>query len=573
MYARLFWVVVVAASLSLHADDEVTRELAKRDDVPAEYLKSGTTFRLKLMNVLPHASYVDDTGVVLAAPEPANVDPIAPTKTPCEAGFEPAAYVRFKLKGLKAEEGIADAVKAATQGLAKDCADKITAAVNTLTTATTKTSWVLGDEPKRLQVVRADDKTRTWLLVVAPKQTPAEIADAEKNREGTKRINDLLDRTMDSADIVVRQCAYPEDCPAEPIFINGDQISTVYITNLPTKRLKVRVFAGESSSCSALDANYREFTETHETIVIPLHMRTRLLPWFFGAGREEYGLRVYGLVAPSEYVATVQSQKNGQTVNDISLRFRPKDIDEATRASLCSQMPEQVFSRLSSPSDFASRLRIGSTDIPAVPLLLRGKSNLLTIEVRDAATSQHLKTFLVPIRYQRFWLDAGGFFAFARHVDEDVVKTSLTGTQQGSVKVTQIRQIKDVNPSTGIVVNIHPGNFPYMAAQFGIAAQQDRLPSYYLGFGLRAREFGKRSLATLAIGIAAVQSNRLNGLRLNGTAADCGTEERCVILPADSPLLTPQRKYAFEPYVSISLGFSFGGAPDRADVGRSVSRQ
>ncbi len=190
-------------------------------------------------------------------------------------------------------------------------------------------------------------------------------------------------------------------------------------------------------------------------------------------------------------------------------------------------------------------------------MLLRGKSEVVNVQFSFGDAEK--KTFTVPIRYQRFWLDAGGFFVFARHVDEKLEFEDFTATQTTRT-VRRILKDTSTDPVTGIVVNIHPGNTPILAVQFGIAANQGRLPSYYLGLGVRAREVGKRGLATLGVGVAMQQENRFNLVEPGNT------------LSSDSPRLQPANKYGFNPYLSISLGFSFGGVSEGTNVAAGVSR-
>ena len=42
-------------------------------------------------------------------------------------------------------------------------------------------------------------------------------------------------------------------------------------------------------------------------------------------------------------------------------------------------------------------------------------------------------------------------------------------------------------------------------------------------------------------------------------------------IDSDSPLLTAKPTYMFTPYVSVSLGFSFGGVSEKTNVANGVS--
>jgi hypothetical protein len=74
------------------------------------------------------------------------------------------------------------------------------------------------------------------------------------------------------------------------------------------------------------------------------------------------------------------------------------------------------------------------------------------------------------------------------------------------------------------------------------------------------REIGKRGLATLAVGVAMQQEQQFPNLQFG--------EE----YPSTSPLLKPTLKYGITfPYISISLGFSFGGVSEKSNVADRVT--
>lgn len=349
-----------------------------------------------------------------------------------------------------------------------------------------------------------------------------------KPAESNANLNRLLGLIDRQPDLITKECTWAEGCKGDPIFVNGDHISTVYVTGIPASSgtpIRVTVSAGESLTdyCRNLNFNYSDLTGAHDVVAIPLYMRYRS-PWPFVLAsphdRETFTRNLYGWID-----------------------------DPCKKANADKELKRAIITGNGR-----------AVEVAAVPLVVTGRSQIVTIEFTSKDNLMH-KTFVVPIRYQRYWLDAGGFFAFAQTKTEDLIKAS--GGTAGTVKVQQIRSLTDLNASTGIVVNIHPGNFPFIAYQFGIATQQQHLPSYYLGAGGRLREIGTRGLATFAAGIAAIQVDRFPGLR-NFIAKD---------IDAGSPLLIPTRKYSFTPYFSISLGFSFGGVSEKTDVSKTVTSQ
>ena len=196
---------------------------------------------------------------------------------------------------------------------------------------------------------------------------------------------------------------------------------------------------------------------------------------------------------------------------------------------------------------------------PQVNLFMRGRSEVAAVQF-DLGSGD-VKTFIIPIRYQRFWLDAGGFFVFSRRTDQQLDAVVVPDSTPELKVVRAIRSETLIEPNTGIVINVHPGNYPVLAIQFGIAASQGRSPSYYLGLGLRAREIGKRGLATIAVGAAMQQEQQYPLMQVGD------------IVRSDSTLLQAKQRYGITfPYISISLGFSFGGVAEKTDVRAAVVR-
>jgi hypothetical protein len=156
------------------------------------------------------------------------------------------------------------------------------------------------------------------------------------------------------------------------------------------------------------------------------------------------------------------------------------------------------------------------------------------------------QTIMATLSYQRWFVDMGGFITFGSVSDQELVTEDAA---PGMVRILKKRRKDKLVPGTGIVLNFHPANYPALATQFGIATSVDRAASYYLGLGYRLRELGPKTLATIALGIAATQVKRF---------PDVNPGE---VRSATAPVVTQgSNKYAFGPYLSLSLGFSFGGA-------------
>jgi hypothetical protein len=186
---------------------------------------------------------------------------------------------------------------------------------------------------------------------------------------------------------------------------------------------------------------------------------------------------------------------------------------------------------------------IKDSEDPAIGFVSRGISDSLSIELKIGEAS--FKTIKVNLNYQRWFVDMGGFLTFSTVSDQELVSEDAGA---GLVKILKKRYQSKLVPGTGIVLDFHPANFPFLAAQFGIATSVDRNASYFLGAGIRLRQLGPNTLATFAIGLAATQAKRFPDVKIGD------------IRSSTSPTVTQgSNRYAFGPYLSLSLGFSFGG--------------
>jgi hypothetical protein len=384
---------------------------------------------------------------------------------------------------------------------------------------------------KTFKVVGED---RTWTVVFTT-QGGSAAATAEAAAKAASpvaaespNLNRLLGNTANHPKLIVGTCKYNDTNPcAAELYVNADQISTLTITNLPKGKATVRITAGEEFTCTAAGYNIATYENVPDTLIFPLVMKRPFREFFSG----------------STAMATARAQRFYNMVKDDKEVFCPKGEEDV-------------------------RARPDTVKVPPVaslPLYMRGKSQVLEVEFDYADHVEH-KTFTLPIYYQRFWLDAGGFFAFTRRSDQTLDLLTIaatTGTDATPEKrqVVAIHREISVEAASGIVINIHPGNYPYLAFQFGIAANQGKLPSYYGGIGLRAREIGKRGLATLAIGVAMQQEQRYPNLVVREK------------YDPTSDLLKGKAMYGLTfPYISISLGFSFGGVSEKTNVADSITQ-
>jgi hypothetical protein len=424
---------------------------------------------------------------------------------------KPANFVASLLKDATAETEISKA----REGIpASSCTDAqkvaIGAAFDATTTLTIGTYEITETSERRLTLHRDAVQPKNWSVIL---QGPAPAAPTTSDDSRLRRLLDLTEKQVHAN---IKKCTFADGCTNEPIVVNSDRQAAVYITGIPKKAATVRVTAGEDFRCQVLEGHERFYDSMPDVLMVPLTLKAYLQNTFWFKKREPVtdGLDFYGI---------------------------PYDPDGLSDACLGLRSP---------PEKLAKR------QLPTVPLLLKGESDLVDVSIDFEDGTR--RSFQIPLRYQLFWLDAGGFFAFARQEEEEVLREAAA---DGQVKVAGIRKHRDIEPATGIVVNIHPGNYPHFAVQFGIAANQGRAPNYYLGLGARLREIGKRGIATFAAGIAAVESTRFPGLTPSETP-----------IAADSPLLVARTQYGLQPYFSISLGFSFGGVSERPNITSAVTQ-
>lgn len=590
--------------------DIVTIDIGVADPAARTYaVKPGKKFDLKLINAVPGATYEivkdgrRDEAAKLGAPD-ANV-----------ACVTPAGQVSRVLKDAKTE---ADVAKALSEGLKaiKELTPACTAAQITAVEteinkppSVTFAGFSLKPGETLQKTFKREGADQSWSVAIVTQGGSAATTAAAANKAANPTASDnpnldrQLGRTADSQKLTTGECSYTENTCTTELHVNADQVSTLTIKDIRAGKVKVTVTAGELFNCRALSYNFAVFESAPDRVIIPLHMAKSRM---FGVGgtsmarqqteasklygvefcpgtgevfdtrrfsvfrsddelqrkvKSRYGVPVDGQsTTTQQQQRTVQSQKTGQQQQDQwpqSLADLPDPRTEAITDPMDGDEPppeQNLFPRGPEPQT------------ASLPLLLRGRAPV--VDILFEWSDGERKSFTIPVLYQRFWLDAGGFFVFTRHTDQfietevvaAVPATADTPATPERRRVTNLRSENSYAPSTGIVINIHPGNNPILAFQFGIAANQNRLPSYYLGVGVRAREIGRRGLATIAMGVAMQQE---------ASFSQIGVGE--IVVP-DSPRLQATQKYGFTfPYVSISLGFSFGGVSERTNVASSVT--
>jgi len=350
----------------------------------------------------------------------------------------------------------------------------------------------------------------TWLCVVclaisANGQGAAEdtahkgaetLTDAQK-AEVKRILNEAIVSPRGENPTSISCSAKDGTCNPLAVFISGASISTIKVTDInATKALRVRLSAGEVDQTDGkpifVERSYTKQNGLPDKLLIAIH-RAR-------------GFDATYHKAPPQFLDNVQ----------------------------------KLFGMKPSTTVFVPA---GDSADPAIAFVSLSKSDILGVQltIDDADPT----TLFIPVSYQRWFVDMGGFLTFSPISDQELA-TSDAGS--GNVRIDKKRRKDRLLPATGIVLNFHPANYPGLATQFGLATSVDRSASYYLGLGYRLRELGPRTLATFSAGIAATQVKRFPDVKVGDIRA--GTSDA---------ITKGENRYAFGPFLSISLGFSFGG--------------
>lgn len=194
------------------------------------------------------------------------------------------------------------------------------------------------------------------------------------------------------------------------------------------------------------------------------------------------------------------------------------------------------------PTDIAKMPDADFTDeIPLIQYATEGNSSRLTVH----AISKDGKTNVVvdvPVAYQPWFMDSGGFLAFTTLVDKEITKHDQG---DGTVKIDNVRWSNRLTPNTGLAINFHPANYPNAGIQFALTTVEEKV-TYHLGGAYRLRSVGSKAIATVAAGLAVGQVNRFPDIKVGDVRAstDAG--------------LNGTKRWATGAYLSLSFGFTFG---------------
>jgi len=170
-------------------------------------------------------------------------------------------------------------------------------------------------------------------------------------------------------------------------------------------------------------------------------------------------------------------------------------------------------------------------------------SNVQVILVTVKAGSE-IRSAAIPVAYQRWTFESGGFYGFSNLTDEELVTKSGT---KGMVLVQSKNRSGRPSQETGVFVNMVPRNYPALGIGFGLTANSDRAQSVYLGPSIRLVTFGEHGLASLCVALADRQVKVFPGVVGQEFAADSANLKGHFVTKLGYAVL-------------INLGFKFGAS-------------
>lgn len=503
-----------------------------------QYAVAPGTVELELSPTIPGATYEIGRSQKLTAEAAPKADG---TEEPelCE---NPNAWLWKKLAAASDEGEIGALFQATKVNESRRCnidqRAAVLAAINEISTGSLTSSITLEQRvapPLTLEIKRGESSWTVYLV--------------RGLAAGPDLLNEIEKRMEADSSSTILECSYPGDrCESEPLYVNADHVSVVVFRGVPTDRpitIVVDSMSEPFERCQILRQNSITFPGTAPDVVaVTLHLfrNPHLVLRSFGLGssrsRVAAALRLYGVAGESG----------------------PLTRDEI--GALCRN-PGAALGGTSGVRSKTSRALVRSAggsieEVTTIPIVADGQTE--TVKVTFYSGDEALRSFIIPFRYQRWWADAGGAFLFP-NIEDERLKTE--NDANGKVKVLDIkRDASKVEPDTGIVVNLHPGNYPELGIQFGLSTGRDSELNYYFGPAIRLREIGKRGLATFSAGAALSKTQDYPDL----TIYDPAHPTAGGIYDASDARLLGTRSYELSWYVGISLGFTFGGVASGADA-------
>lgn len=185
-------------------------------------------------------------------------------------------------------------------------------------------------------------------------------------------------------------------------------------------------------------------------------------------------------------------------------------------------------------------------------VIVGGHAPELTLDLVDAAEQPAAAMpITIPLRYERWHVESGGFYAFSWARNEELVTSTTTVSGEAKTLVRERRVGDRLGPSTGVTFVFYKSDYPEIGLEFGTATSSGSPTSYYFGLVDRLLGIGDRAALTISGGLSRVGVRRYPGAIPDGP-------EKGVYDPTDARL-TGRTKDLFKPYLAIGFGVSLGG--------------
>ncbi|HRC84237.1 MAG TPA: hypothetical protein PK413_01360 [Thermoanaerobaculia bacterium] len=182
-------------------------------------------------------------------------------------------------------------------------------------------------------------------------------------------------------------------------------------------------------------------------------------------------------------------------------------------------------------------------------VISRGDTTALAVSVQ---VGDEVKTARIPLIYRRWSFEAGGFFAVASKVDQELTTETEA---DGKVKVTAIRNADNWRQESGAFLTFFPDNYPMVGVGLGFSTPSGRSASIFLGPTIRLLGLGNQAVLTLSGGVSISQQRHFPDVVVSKDGQDP------VTYSPDSAALKGNLKTELGGYCLLSLGFQFGPVP------------
>ena len=360
--------------------------------------------------------------------------------------------------------------------------------------------------------------------------------------------------------------------PHAAVYVTGWEASTIDLDGLPPTLYKIKVDAGgeyltydgsKNDECGGpargtLGCMVMEFNEPRTRVLIDLFRnrwaRPAYMPSFWATPTKKKNyLASLRQPSPQSQETSVKGIKGvGGDCQDVS-------VGES----------ENVVQSLGCAPDKGGRPFVvvapkHSTSVAITIFWKEASDNLINPDLcrkKDGQTEWECSMTLPPVDlvFQTWWIELGGFYAFFKLTDEEVVSQAIPATSDDDepmVNVLRIASGSERDSATGVMSTFFPANYPWLGISFGLTENSGRPLSYFLGPSIRLLGRRSRAAATFTVGYSWIPVRRFPGLDRQSLAEAMNDADKMYKLSADSPLLDGEVEYQDDWFLAVTLGFA-----------------